>query len=85
TAGLNINYQTYGNNQNFFTWGNGGYFSPQTFLSLGFPVNYTYESPRLDVKGSFTPGFQSFSQDRANLYPTDDAAQAQLDALKTQN
>ncbi|MFM9578017.1 cellulose synthase subunit BcsC-related outer membrane protein, partial [Streptomyces turgidiscabies] len=25
TAGLNINYQTYGNNQNFFTWGNGGY------------------------------------------------------------
>ncbi|EGD59977.1 cellulose synthase protein C precursor [Novosphingobium nitrogenifigens DSM 19370] len=85
TAGLNINYQTYGNNQNFFTYGQGGYFSPQSFLSLGFPINYTYESPKVDIKGSFTPGFQSFSQDKVNLYTTDPTAQATLDGLKAED
>lgn len=85
TAGMNINYQSYGNNQNEFTWGQGGYFSPQSFLALSFPVRYAYEKGNLDLKVSGTPGFQSFSQNRTNLYPNDAAAQAQLDALKALN
>jgi hypothetical protein len=31
TAGVNVNYQAYGNNQNQFTYGQGGYFSPRAF------------------------------------------------------
>lgn len=85
TGGINANYQTYDNNQNFFTYGQGGYFSPQRFLSIGFPINYTLESDALDVKANITPGFQSFSQEESPLYPTDPALQAQLDALKAQN
>jgi tetratricopeptide (TPR) repeat protein len=85
TAGMNLNYQAYGNDQDYFTYGHGGYFSPQSFFSVGFPVNYTYKTDRLDLKGSFTPGFQSFLQDQVNLYPTDPTAQAQLDLLKAQN
>ena len=85
TAGMNVNYQAYGNDQDYFTYGHGGYFSPQSFLSIGFPINYTYQSKRLDIKGSFTPGFQSFLQNQVNLYPTDPAAQGELDALKAQD
>ena len=85
TVGLNVNYQGYDKSQNYFTFGNGGYFSPQSFISVGFPVNYTLEDDLLDVRASFTPGFQSYSQDESPLYPTDAAAQGQLDSLKALN
>lgn len=85
TGGINANYQTYDNNQNYFTYGHGGYFSPQSFLSIGFPINYTLETEKLDIKANLTPGFQSFSQDETALYPTDPALQANLDALKDLN
>ncbi|WP_298289990.1 cellulose biosynthesis protein BcsC [Novosphingobium sp.] len=85
TGGINANYQTYDNNQNYFTYGHGGYFSPQSFLSIGFPINYTLETDRISAKANLTPGFQSFSQDETALYPTDPALQANLDALKDLN
>jgi cellulose synthase operon protein C len=82
TAGINVNYQKYQNNQNEFTYGLGGYFSPQSFLALAFPVNYHYQKGKFEAKAGVTPGFQTFSQDQTNLYPTDAARQAELDALK---
>ncbi|WP_241127218.1 cellulose biosynthesis protein BcsC [Novosphingobium terrae] len=85
SAGINVNYQAYGNNQNEFTWGSGGYFSPQSFLAIGFPINYTYEKNRLTAKAGVTPGFQTFSQNQTNLYPTDDALQGTLNTLKAQD
>ena len=85
TVGLNVNYQGYDKSQNYFTFGNGGYFSPQSFISVGFPVSYALQDDQLDVSAYFTPGFQSYSQDESPLYPTDPAAQAQLDSLKALN
>lgn len=85
TTGLNVNYQSYDKSQNYFTFGNGGYFSPQSFISVGFPVNYRYENERFEGSASLTPGFQSYKEDRSPLYPTDPGAQAQLDRLKAVN
>ncbi|HUD30476.1 MAG TPA: cellulose synthase subunit BcsC-related outer membrane protein, partial [Novosphingobium sp.] len=85
TVGLNVNYQGYDKSQNYFTYGNGGYFSPQSFISVGFPVNYTMQDAQWDVAASFTPGFQSYKEDESPLYPTDLVAQAQLDNLKALN
>ena len=82
SVGLNVNYQAYDKSQNYFTFGNGGYFSPQRFISVGFPINYALQAGKLDVNASVTPGFQSYAQDETALYPTDAAAQAQLDGLK---
>ncbi|MYL96500.1 tetratricopeptide repeat protein [Novosphingobium sp. FGD1] len=85
TVGLNVNYQGYDRSQNYFTYGNGGYFSPQSFISVGFPVNYTLQDEQWDVAASFTPGFQSYKEDESPLYPTDLVAQAELDNLKALN
>ena len=84
-AGANLNYQAYDNNQNNFTFGHGGYFSPQTFLAVSFPLRYIHTSDRLEVELQAAPGYQSFDQDQTAIYPTDGAAQAQLDALKRIN
>ncbi|MGF7146898.1 tetratricopeptide (TPR) repeat protein [Sphingomonas zeicaulis] len=85
TVGVNANYQHFSNNQNYFTLGHGGYFSPQTFFSVSFPMRYQRRTDLLEIEASVTPGFQSFDQDAVPLYPVDVAAQAALDALKAQN
>ena len=85
TGGINVNYQDFDNNQNFFTYGHGGYFSPQSFISVSFPIRYAYDSSRWEVRGNFAPGYQSYDQEAANLYPTSDAAQGLLNNLKLLN
>ncbi|MGC4252381.1 MAG: cellulose synthase subunit BcsC-related outer membrane protein [Sphingobium sp.] len=85
TGGINVNYQDYANNQNYFTFGHGGYFSPQSFFSVSFPLRYSFEANRLSINANVAPGYQSYSQDQVALYPTDAARQAQLDAWKRQN
>lgn len=87
TAGFNLNYQSYRNQQNFFTFGQGGYFSPKNFFSVSFPVQYSLNTTSLDLKAGVTPGFQSYSQKETLLYPTAEQAlaQANLDNLKVTN
>ncbi len=85
TGGLNLNWQAFDNNQNYFTYGHGGYFSPQSFLSMSLPIRYAYTSTRWEGRLGVAPGYQSFEQDRAPIYPTDPNAQAALDGLKARN
>nr|WP_243452837.1 cellulose biosynthesis protein BcsC [Polymorphobacter multimanifer] len=86
SLGINANYQTFDNQQNYFTFGHGGYFSPQSFLSISFPVHYQYRQPQgLDIDINVAPGYQSYSQSASDVYPTDPAAQARLNALKALN
>jgi tetratricopeptide (TPR) repeat protein len=85
TGGLNLNWQAFDNNQNYFTYGHGGYFSPQSFLSMSLPIRYAYNSTRWEGRLGVAPGYQSFEQDRSPIYPTDPTAQAALDALKAQD
>ncbi len=84
-GGVNVNYQDFANNQNYFTYGHGGYFSPQSFFSVSFPVRYSLDTDRLEVRASVAPGYQSYDQDQVAIYPTDATAQAVLDGLKAQN
>lgn len=85
STGINVNYQAYDNPQNYFTYGHGGYFSPQSFLSVSFPVRYELDKGKLTVKAAATPGYQSYNQDEVALYPIDANRQSTLDGLKAIN
>lgn len=76
TIGLSMTGISYANNQDYFTYGHGGYFSPQTFFALGIPVTWAQRTGRLtyQVKGSV--GVQHFEQDSADYFPNDKALQA---------
>lgn len=76
TVGLSMTGISYANNQDYFTYGHGGYFSPQTFFALGVPVTWAQRTGRLtyQVKGSV--GVQHFEQDSADYFPNDKALQA---------
>ncbi len=80
--GLDLLYQSYNKNLGFFTYGQGGYFSPQRYFSALVPVTYRGKSgDDLTYEVSTALGLQSFGQKATNYYPADPALQAQLAAM----
>lgn len=74
--GLNANVWLYARNLSFHTFGQGGYYSPQRYLSIGVPLEAAGMNGRLSyqVRASVS---QSWSrEDDTPYYPTDPAAQA---------
>ena len=71
TAGLSATGLSFENNQDFFTYGHGGYFSPQSYFALGVPVTWSQRTDRFSylIKGSV--GVQHFEQDGADYFPND--------------
>lgn len=76
TVGLSMTGLSYANNQDYFTYGHGGYFSPQTFFALGIPVTWAQRSGRWSYQVKTSVGVQHFEQDSADYFPTDKALQA---------
>lgn len=76
TAGVSAMVLGYDNNQDFFTYGHGGYFSPQSYFAVGVPVTWARRTDRFtyQLKGSI--GVQYFQQDGADYFPNDDDLQA---------
>ena len=79
TAGLDLVYFGFDNNQRLFTLGNGGYFSPQSYFAVNVPVDWRARSGNLSWRLGGTIGYQSFRENAANFFPRDGALQAQLE------
>jgi hypothetical protein len=79
-GGLNLDLQAYRRNENAFTFGHGGYFSPQQFASLTAPLRFSRKSGawRLEAQGS--PGWEHYREGDAPVFPTVPAWQAALPA-----
>ncbi len=77
--GVNANMQAYDRNLRFFSFGHGGYFSPQQFVSVAVPVSYAMERNRWRVNAGFSVGVQSYSEDSAPVFPNNPASQQALE------
>ncbi|AVP56384.1 cellulose biosynthesis protein BcsC [Pulveribacter suum] len=85
TAGLNFTGLAYDKNLRYFTYGHGGYFSPQQFLAMSVPFDWAQRSGRLSYQIKGALGVQYFKEDAAPYFPTSrsrqsTAAQAASDA-----
>ena len=76
TAGLNFSGLGYDKNLRYFTYGHGGYFSPQQFLSLSVPIDWTQRTGRLSYQLKGSLGVQYFKEDAAPYFPTSATRQA---------
>ena len=81
---MNLGYQHHRRNLSGYTWGHGGYFSPQHLLSLTVPVNWIGRSGRLSWGLQGAAGLQTSREDTAPYFPTDAAAQSALESLVAQ-
>lgn len=69
TVGLNVTTLSYDENLRFFTFGHGGYFSPQFFGALTVPVRLSGEYRNVSYQLDAAIGLQSFQEDGNALYP----------------
>ncbi|WP_024870000.1 cellulose biosynthesis protein BcsC [Pseudoxanthomonas suwonensis] len=73
TAGLNLTAMRYDRNLGRFTFGHGGYFSPQEYIDVGFPVHWNGRNGARTVAWQVdaSVGVQHFKVDAAPYFPDD--------------
>ncbi len=77
--GVDLHYSHFDKNLRFFTYGQGGYFSPQRFLTAMVPITYHNsidQDVSYDLNGSV--GYQQFADSRSPYFPIDPGLQSQI-------
>jgi hypothetical protein len=70
TIGPSMDYEQYSKNLDFFTFGQGGYFSPQYLLQGALGIQFmTKEGQYYLLRGSATLGWQTYRQDATPIFP----------------
>lgn len=80
-VGMNLSWMDFSKNLSYFSYGQGGYFSPQNYASVSFPVDFSRQFDDLKVNVGGSVGYQSYSQDKSAYFPDDAALQSQLQSL----
>ena len=70
-TGISMTYMDFSKNLSYFSYGQGGYFSPQDYISVSFPVDYTQKFDNWNMSVGASMGYQSYSQDESPYFPTD--------------
>jgi len=84
TVGMNFSAMHYDENLRYFTLGQGGYFSPQSYFLFNVPLHWTgtyHNRFEYSVDASF--GSQHFSEDSTPYYPLEVGAQTSSAAVRT--
>lgn len=76
--GLDLLYDGYDRNLRFFSYGQGGYFSPQRYVSALVPLTYKAHADDLDYELGVTAGVQSYHENQSAYFPLDPGLQARL-------
>ncbi|HBT52403.1 MAG TPA: cellulose synthase, partial [Erwinia persicina] len=82
-TGINISWMDFSKNLSNFSYGQGGYFSPQNYISVSFPVDFTQTYDDLSVKVGGSAGYQSYTQDRSAYFPNNSDYQSLLEDAVT--
>jgi tetratricopeptide (TPR) repeat protein len=69
TVGVNATAMHYDKNLNFFSFGQGGYFSPQQYYLASVPISLYSHKQRLEYQIRFSGGMQYLQQDASPVYP----------------
>jgi cellulose synthase operon protein C len=84
-VGIAGTYLSYNQNLNGYTFGQGGYFSPQSFYSLIFPVDWTETTGRFKYAAGGAIGVQSSQQNASPFFPTSYTLQNAANIAATAN
>jgi len=76
--GMDLTWFGYNRNEYQFTFGNGGYFSPQNFLAFTFPVTYAGTYKQIDWRVIGRVGYQTYHSSRSQTFPANLDTQALL-------
>lgn len=81
TWGLNLTSFFYDKNRRYFSFGHGGYFSPQFFLGVTVPIELAGRHGDLSYRLHAALGLQTFREDGAPLFPHHPVLQNEIENL----
>lgn len=76
TLGAGVTGIHYDKNLNYFSFGQGGYFSPQKYYLAAIPITWYGRHPRFEYQIKFSGGIQYLEQDQSPFYPISPPATA---------
>ncbi|MGE4047353.1 MAG: cellulose synthase subunit BcsC-related outer membrane protein [Acetobacteraceae bacterium] len=77
-VGLDLVYFSYDKNLRYFTLGQGGYFSPQSYFAALIPLRYTAKSDDLTWSIGGALGYQTYNEHASPVFPNDAGLQSAL-------
>ena len=81
--GLTLTHWRYKENESFYAFGHGGYYSPQSYTSVNLPVEWAGRSGKLSYLLRGSTSFAWTNEKRMPYYPTNSALQS--DAVNSGN
>jgi tetratricopeptide (TPR) repeat protein len=69
TIGMNLTGMHYDQNSRYFTLGQGGYFSPQSYFLFNAPIRWVGKWERMEYSVAGSLGSQFFSEDQSSYFP----------------
>ena len=85
SLGLDLVYFAYDENLRFFTLGQGGYFSPQSYTALNLPVDWRARSGDWNWRLGGSLGYAVWQEDSSPVFPNNPELQGRLVAVAAQN
>ncbi len=73
--GLALTFWNYKQNEGYYTFGQGGYYSPQSYTSLSLPLEWTGREGKLSYRAQTSVSYSQTSTSNALYYPTDSVLQ----------
>jgi tetratricopeptide (TPR) repeat protein len=80
TSGLNFTVLSFDKNLRNFTYGQGGYFSPQQFYALSVPLIWSQRGDNFSYQFKGSVGVQHFQEDSSDYFPGNSSAQRAANA-----
>jgi len=80
-VGMSLAWMDFSKNLSYFSYGQGGYFSPQNYASVSFPIEFSRKFDDLKVNIGGAAGYQTYSQDKSAYFPADASLQSELESL----
>lgn len=80
-TGLSVSWMNFSKNLSYYTFGQGGYFSPQNYVSVSLPIDFSQKIDNWKLSLGGSVGYQSYTQDKSDYFPNDPEAQRMLQQL----
>ncbi|MES2869742.1 MAG: cellulose synthase complex outer membrane protein BcsC [Pseudomonadota bacterium] len=80
-TGLTVMYWGYDKDLSEYTLGQGGYYSPQRYYSIGVPLNYAWRNANWSVSLESSISWSKAKTDDSDLYPLDNSQGELTDVL----
>lgn len=82
-TGISLSWMDFDKNLSYYSYGQGGYFSPQNYVSVSFPIEWSQRYDNLNLKAGVSVGYQSYTRDKSDYFPNNPEWQTFLDDAVT--